>query len=846
MADRFPTWERQVEPQGSLRIPQEGPSLAESFGAGMQDLGQVGGQVAENEARVQAFQQQQQDAADHQTTVKAVLDFSNETDQAYRDAEKNAPPGAAGFSDQTLANFDKAVTEKRKAIPQSQADYFDEQALQMRGSLAGQAAKFQDTSRVSYINDESNKIIGTGAAQLVTNPGKLDFIQKNVFASIVGLPATDSEKQQLATSATQQLKTAALGGLIDQNAPAALKQMQSGAWNDVGAAKLSSFIGQAQQQIKVDEAQRKADARAAEADAKANFNIVFDDAVSTAANTGMQKTVTPADIDKHYTGAAAVVMKRQLATAQAEGVARIQTSNTTYDEDQSWLDAHKPVAGAEFTGDQAKVLQAGADAIVAKRKALADEIQSDIADSKDENHQAVASKIDDWSQKAFVDGKPPAEAGPIISEAFAGDPAQRQKTMDALQQSADLGNASRSVETGSPEDDAHLQDTLQAAATSGNATVAQEAAKVQEAITKKRAAFAGDDPAGAAFSTSPAVTDAWTAWSQAPGDKTALRQAISLTQTEQQRQAVPMAKQKPLPASVAASITSQIMSQPAPKDQLAALLQFTDLGDAKTTNAVLAQLVGTKGLPDGSDLVVDIARTDKARAERVWTGLRAETKGVELPKEGKDAITNGLNAGLMAVLQGQAAITGNVDSATALAGPVLNAAQQYAKAKVMLGGDPAAAGRDAVTDLTGQYALLSDPALAQIYYPKAMETAAPGAVEAGLKVLRTDAAQTLKPQQRPGAPGTKVPANPYADATARDVESSAVWVNNGSGFALIVPGSNRALAFATYEQARDRGVKAIASGEAQPKTVPNQTGGAYQGSAYSTNPLGTMKPKGGQ
>lgn len=780
--------------------------MAGAFGAGLQDVGQAGEGLAENLQRVNLYNQEQQDRADHQTTVKSVLDFSNEQDQAYRDAAKNAPPGANGFTDSVLSEFDKATAEKRKNVPASQYDYFDEQMLQVRGSLAGKAAAFQDQRRDDYINSQSDEIIGTGAATLVTSPDKLGFVQQNVLASIAGMDASDEEKRQLGKSANKQLKTAALGGLIDMDAPAALKQMQSGAWDDVGPQKLAQYIGQAQQQIKADEAQRKADARAAEAEAKANFNIVFNDAVSTAANTGVQKTVTDADIDKHYTGAAAVVLKRQLATAQAEGVARIQTSGTTYDEDQAWIDAHKPAAGAEFTGDQAKVYQAGVQAINAKREALAAEIKSDIADSADQNKQIVASKFDDWSQKAFNDGKVPEEAQTTLSEAFTG--AELQKHMDALQQSVDLGNQSRAVATNDPTADEALQSGLETASLSGNATAAQEAKVVSDAIDKKRAAFAGADPAGAALATSPAVADAWTAWQDAPTDKAALRQAVTMTQSEQARQNV--RNPQPFPASVAASIVGQVMSQPAPKDQLNALLQFADFGDAKTTNAALAQLTSIKGgLPDGSDLVIDIARTDRARAERVWTAMRAETKGVELPKAAIDALTQGLSAGLVGVLKGRADITGDDAGSLALASPVLNAAQQYAKAKVALGADPTAAAQDAVTDLTGQYALINDGALAQVYYPKAIETAAPGAIEAGLLAGRKDAAATLMPAMRPGAPGTKVPANPYVDATQRDIATSGVWVNERDGFSLIVPGSNRSLAFMTYEQARDRGLKAL-------------------------------------
>jgi hypothetical protein len=475
--------------------------------------------------------------------------------------------------------------------------------------------------------------------------------------------------------------------------------------------------------------------------------------------------------------------------------------------------------------------------------------------------------------------------------------------MGQLQQMADLGNQSRAVATNTPAQDDALQSSLDRATLSGDATAAQEADKIREMILKKQAAFSGDDPAGAALSTSPAVSDAWNAWQQAPTDKGALREAIALTQTEQERQGVPAERRKAVPDSVATAMAGNIMSQPTPKAQLDALLQFADFGDPATSNAVLAQLTALKagGLPSGADLVVDIASTDRAKAERIWTAMRADTKGIELSDAGKKAVSSAFQDGLGGVLQTQADITGNYAAATDLATSVLEPALRYAKAQAAIGIDAGPAGKQAIQDLTGQYATLNVPNLAAVYYPKQLEAAAPSAVEAGLIALRSDAAEGLRPHagplgdfkgllvpgnidltQRPqvqtpegvatvrsmsfeengqeilvptvAADGSRIlsdreaieqyhrtgqylgifdnpedadayaealheaqaqfyanRANPYIDATVRDIKNGAVWVNHGSGFALIVPGSNRALAFTTYDQAQARGVKELAA-----------------------------------
>lgn len=271
---QFPTYLRQASPQGQLAPPQ-GPTPGEALGAGLQDLGAGGEDAAIRIARANASAKAQQNAVEHQTAIKGVLDFSNTQDQAYRDAVKAAPPGAAGFSDTVLQNFDKAVAEKRNAIPASQGEYFDEQMLQERGNLEGKAATFQDTSRVDYINTQSAEIIGAGASQLVTSPEKIGFIQRNVLSSIQALDASDVEKKQLAKAANRQLNEAALSGTIQANPVAALADINAGKYDNLDAGHLAAMRSNAVSQIRANEeharaAQHEADYQKGKAQAVAD------------------------------------------------------------------------------------------------------------------------------------------------------------------------------------------------------------------------------------------------------------------------------------------------------------------------------------------------------------------------------------------------------------------------------------------------------------------------------------------------------------------------------------------------------------------------------------------------
>jgi len=345
-----------------------------------------------------------------------------------------------------------------------------------------------------------------------------------------------------------------------------------------------------------------------------------------------------------------------------------------------------------------------------------------------------------------------------------------------------------------------------------------------ELRNKKDAAYRGSDPGGAALAYSLNVQKSWSAWQADPTNKDALRSAIVLTQQEQTRQGVTIQRTQPMPQAVATAVVGQIMSRQNTKLQLQALIQFADLGDPAVSRQVLGQLTTINGgLPAGTALVLDTADPlgdgksgDTAKAERMLAALQAETKGIELPQQAMDAIATGLNNGLVGVLAQQASLTGNAGAAASLAGTVRDAVEQGTKAKILLGGEPTKSARDAISDFTGQYATINDPALAAIYYSKVVEDQAPHAIEMGLAALRRDAASALLPKQRPGAPGTKEPPNPYVLAAARDVERGAVWVNSGAGFALVLPGASRAMKYATLAEVEARGLKELKAGPQTP------------------------------
>lgn len=917
----FDPYERRVLPQGQVASVRNvgGQVIGES----LQQVGQAVNGAVVDVARAEQIQQQKNDSAwlgeqkpqsmmDLDAKLKALNDPNDKAN--YVDPTSDGYEAAVG---KTIDDY-SAEAAKKAPSPDASTD-ITSYLTGLKATYVRGAGDYSDSKklgkRLTQIGESERK----WGALVVTTPDRYDEAVKQQEDLIRSQGLTPDKTEAAIAKTRSNLATFAMNGEASDN-PQQFKA-NIAQWGEKGADP--SDIARAQNIADAEIDRRRAEgerkAREAETEAKANFGIVYDDAISTAKNTGTQKAVTDATIDQHYTGAAAEVLKRKLHTAEAEGMARIETGGTTHAEDEAWLAANAPKPGRDFGEGQAAVFKARADAIDDKRKALATEVSQDIKDSENDAQATVAKNFPDWSQEAANTGITD-EMRTAVSDAFSGDPVKRKSVMDALEQSVTFGNQLRGVQTSDPEEDEDQTNDLTAASKGGpgSAAAQDQLDAMAKAITAKRASFAGDDPAGAAMATSPALADSWSQWQDAasgndPAAPDYLRSAIAQSQAEQQRQNVPPGNRKPLPDSVATSIVGQINAMPTPKDQLQSLMQYVDLGGS-AGQSVLAQLTGMKGgLPNGTDMIVDMARTDPVKAERVYTALRADTKGVTLPSEGQKAIASAGQQGLIGVLATQGDITGNYDASAGMAGRIVNTAEQYAKAKVMLGTDPTEAGQAAYSDLASPYALINDRSMAVVYYPADIEKQAPGAMEAGLQAERKRVAEDLRPlpsapivsemkltpqeqflyqwhvnnitgknggksfKQPNGATSTvlqmiepvngkwysipsvwdgkphtedqaydhaekigweKFPSyatqdagqkrydqmhaymerdvdakpNPYVEASIRDIGASAVWVNDGSGFSLIMPGSNRSLGFLTYAQAKDAGLKAQASG----------------------------------
>jgi hypothetical protein len=350
-------WERSLTPQGSIDQVRGG-GIGEAIGQGVQDLGRAG--VAMSTDLIRADQIMQQRGADAEVAKfkpQALLDI----DKINATAEASAAPGAPGHVEAVTKAYDAYAKTKLEGLSPLARQEAENWLNTAKVSVIGEASRFQKASDFAKRGTDIVSASQLWQNKLATHPDLLPVAQAEMGKAIdgSGMDATNAEKYR--TSTNQDLIASTMGGMASTSPKQLLAEIEAGKWNGANPSDLVQYKGVATRQMEADQAKAEQRQREAKAEAKANFNIIYDDAESTAANTGVQKTVSDAMIDQHYTGAAATVLKRKLHTAEAEGLARIQTGGTTKAEDDAWLAKNAPQPGQEFTSDQAAVYKARAD-----------------------------------------------------------------------------------------------------------------------------------------------------------------------------------------------------------------------------------------------------------------------------------------------------------------------------------------------------------------------------------------------------------------------------------------------------------------------------------------------------
>jgi hypothetical protein len=169
------------------------------------------------------------------------------------------------------------------------------------------------------------------------------------------------------------------------------------------------------------------------------------------------------------------------------------------------------------------------------------------------------------------------------------------------------------------------------------------------------------------------------------------------------------------------------------------------------------------------------------------------------------------------VLARQAEITGN--PAYVERGAMLRSAIEHiARVRGAATGDYAAAATAAAGELTRHRIVVDEPNRALVHYPAWI--APQETMAAGLEALRGRIPELLEPYRPPE--GERV-ARQQFDRLVADTVARGVWINDGAGFALAVPGTGAVLA-AGGEVWRVYPHEVAAAGRANPRTIDTVSG----------------------
>ncbi|GAB2178709.1 hypothetical protein [Dongia sp. agr-C8] len=374
-------WQRQVLPRGDIGAGTARISPGEIIGNALQNFGQQAQSTMLDVARAERLGQERQERRDLQATSKLVLDFTAANDARMVELQQQAAPGGEGFVDAAQEDFNKRSAEFLKSVPDSARPYAEEQMARLWALTQGDALKYSATSRVMLDRKTAADIIDQGGAVLVTDPGKLDFVRENVVASIRALKRSPQEEAELLADVDSGLAGAALGGMVQKNARAALAQIDAGRWNSVGPDKLLAMRGAAESKIRQEEAIARMESNMrqaqAEGDLLGRLDLVMPALAETGVvpvdNKGVPLVSGPEEIMALIPGRRGEALARKFSAMQQEGQYRLEMSDTNIADDYARLQAMAPQPGQPYSAEQVQAYQSFGSAVQAKAKLLAED-----------------------------------------------------------------------------------------------------------------------------------------------------------------------------------------------------------------------------------------------------------------------------------------------------------------------------------------------------------------------------------------------------------------------------------------------------------------------------------------
>ncbi|MDQ7247495.1 hypothetical protein [Dongia sedimenti] len=285
----FQTWERQVLPQGSIAAPQAGPSLAESFGAGLSELADAAAGAVRAVRKADELRAEKQWEIDQPKAAALVNQLQLQITEQLPELKAQAAPGLADYPDK----INEAITRATEEALKENSD------PRFQRYVRGYMDEFRVSSATTGIQERTVATLERDAAalqSLMDGQSKLvakDFANYDAAAALFDETLTVNRhlgadrKAEFSRIAKHALAKAGLDALVDRDLEAADKVLGSGKLDGVLTADDEQFYRDAIESKRV---RRESEARLVQQQQQeklqADGKVAMDAAFKTARETG--------------------------------------------------------------------------------------------------------------------------------------------------------------------------------------------------------------------------------------------------------------------------------------------------------------------------------------------------------------------------------------------------------------------------------------------------------------------------------------------------------------------------------------------------------------------------------
>lgn len=260
---RIPVYEQQIVPSQGLGIPSSQAGAAQAVGRAVESIG-------EGIGRLRAGMEKREETAGVLWAAKAASEADLAQMEYFNTKKAQAQPGAAGFSEQYLAEFDDFAEKALQNAPNQygrarlQAHLAQSREMYARNAMAWEAGE-----RARYQGQQIDEGVGVSAKIVMANPELADRELGKWLSTIDSLELEPEARANLREIARKQLAWYSVIGEIDKDPDAwMISPPSSGSWSRLTIDEQLKAQEYARRKSESAVSQRLAEERLAEAEAK--------------------------------------------------------------------------------------------------------------------------------------------------------------------------------------------------------------------------------------------------------------------------------------------------------------------------------------------------------------------------------------------------------------------------------------------------------------------------------------------------------------------------------------------------------------------------------------------------